>query len=279
MTYDNGDDAAASGDSAAATATSSGGDMEFSPPPRKNVVFKEYSNFCVEQSIALGLPIIPSSTHTPSGPATAANVVGTRGRKKKKEAARRSAELVRAENSGTSQKQPHHQYFFSSTAASLARGKSGAHGNTASKKNSLEAYLQSSNHDWLLEPPHQEGASLNTAAAGGKQKVARNTVVRGSEPVYLDMFRHQQMVAAATATHQYCHKQHHRAFHHHGHHHHPHHLFNGALPRYLSCSPKGRVRAVKQRAYQNRQQEQQRPHQRRLQQPDYFDELTKVLQA
>ena len=271
MTFDNRDDAAASGDSSAAAAAA--GDTEFSPPPRKNVVFKEYSNFCVEESIALGLPIIPS------GQVTAASGVGTRGRKKKKEAARRSAEVVGAENSGTSHKQPQQQYFFSSTAASLARGKSGAHGKTASKKNSLEAYLQSSNHDWLLEPPQQEGAALNTAGRGGKQRVARNTVVRGSEPVYLDMFRHRQMVAAA-ATHQYCHNQQHRAFHHHGHHHHhSHHLFNGALPRYLSCSPKGRVRAVKQRAYQNRQQEQQHPHQRRLQQPDYFDELDKVLQA
>ena len=90
--------------------------------------------------------------------------------------------------------------LFSSTAASLARGKK------ASKKNSLEAYLQSSNHDWLLDPPQQEDRSLGTAADGAasinkgvRQKVARNTVVRGSEPVYLDMFRHQQMVAAAAA--------------------------------------------------------------------------------
>ena len=306
-----GDVAAASGDPGVGGGED---DVEFSPPPRKNVVFKEYTNFCVEESIALGLPIIPSNGNASSGSTAAAHQDGSRGRKKKKDAERRSAELV----AGTAPKQPNHQYFFSSTAASLARGKGGAHGKKASKKNSLEAYLQSSNHDWLLEPPQQEGTSLHTANGtsgtnkGGKQKVARNTVVRGSEPVYLDMFRHQQMVAAAAAAHQYHH--HHSQHSHHGHHshlghhsHHSHHslhsqqqhhaaaaaafhhahpphphLPNGALPRYLSCSPKGRVRAVKQRPYQHRQQEQQphHHHQRRQQQrPEYFDELNKVLQA
>ena len=303
------DEIAVVGDDAAGYVDSCGGvETEFSPPPRKNVVFKEYTNFCVEESIALGLPIIPSNGNASSG-STAGNnnQDGTRGRKKKKDAERRSAELV-AGHPGTASKQPNHQYFFSSTAASLARGKGGAQGKKANKKNSLEAYLQSSNHDWLLDPPQQEGASLSTPNGtssihkGEKPKVARNTVVRGSEPVYLDMFRHQQMVAAV-AGHQYHHYHHHNhhrhhshhngqqhhaaaaaAFHHHRHHPHPH-LPNGALPRYLSCSPKGRVRAVKQRPYQHRQQEQQ-PHQhhhhqqrRQQQRPEYLDELNKVLQA
>jgi hypothetical protein len=234
-------------------------DKDFSPPPRKSVLFKEY-NFSVEESIAMGLPIIPSNnnTNTSSGSGSSSNLIQSR-RKKKKDAERRSAEVGNS-RSPAAAGQPHHQYFFSSSSSSMARSKSSSQTRVSRKKNTLEAYLQTSNHDWLLDTPSQTENNSGGGGGGGQQqqqrhKVARNTVVRSNDPIYLDMFRarqQQQQMAAAAAAHfhqfqQQQQLQQQQLLHH------------GSLvgpPRYLSCSPKGRVRAVKPRSYQHRQQEQ-----------------------
>ncbi len=68
-------------------------DSDFSPPPRKSVIFKEYNNFSVEESLAQGFPVIPDRAYNGNGSGDS-DYFRRQERKKKKDAARRSAEVL-----------------------------------------------------------------------------------------------------------------------------------------------------------------------------------------
>ena len=140
------------------------GQDDFDHPPRKSVLFKEYT-FSVQESIATGLPIIPFATPTTES-------FGER--KRKKDAAKRSAEV------NSLRKNPH--------ACPTPPG------------TSLEALLRIANEEWLRENSEDSSGILDTSMEASESSSSFASTVK-SNLVTLDRKSQQQQPPARLAVH------------------------------------------------------------------------------
>ena len=129
---------------------------DFDPPPRKSVLFKEYT-FSVQESIATGLPIIPFVCPDTSSYGE---------RKRKKDAAKRTAEVLSSKKANNIQM------------------------NQNPPGTSLEALLRIANEEWMRENSEESSGVLDTSVDTSEASSFASTVK--SNLVTLDRKGQQQ---------------------------------------------------------------------------------------